>query len=164
MVRCARPVIGSRRATTPETRRGAISQEVLAVWRSKRILPLALLVGANGLLFMGPYIVLCPLIVRDIYKGGLDDGMAPLSNVAFGLIGTMIGPIAGCGTGRAPVNQSMYPRIRHDVADHQCVHPAATLSSSRVTRGWGNIARRDPGPSLESVRMSVRRPSASVVG
>lgn len=79
-----------RRTTTPGTRRGAISQGVLAVWRSERILPLALLVGANGLLFMGPYIVLCPLIVRDIYNGGLDE----LATVVVALqIGTITGSL-----------------------------------------------------------------------
>jgi MFS family permease len=47
-----------------------LREGLAAVRRSERLLPLALLVGANGLLFMGPYQVLGPLLVRDVYRGG----------------------------------------------------------------------------------------------
>ncbi len=40
------------------------------VRRSPQLRPIALLVAANGLSFMGPYQVLGPVIVRDVYQGG----------------------------------------------------------------------------------------------
>jgi hypothetical protein len=41
------------------------------VRRSPRLLPVALLVAADGLFYMGPAQGLCPLIVRDVYQGDL---------------------------------------------------------------------------------------------
>lgn len=61
------------------------------VRRSERLFPVALLVAANGLLFMGPFAVLCPLIVRDVYGGGI----ASLSLVMMALpLGTIAGSAA----------------------------------------------------------------------
>jgi hypothetical protein len=51
----------------------ALRSGLREVARSERLLPIALLVGANGLLFMGPFQVLCPLIVREVYRGGASD-------------------------------------------------------------------------------------------
>jgi len=60
------------------------------VWRSPRLRPVALLVAADGLFFMGPFIVLCPLLVRDHYGGALRE----LSLVMMTLT---LGTIAGSG-------------------------------------------------------------------
>jgi hypothetical protein len=67
-----------RTAPHPRTREDARSLVSLAsalgtVRRSPRLLPVALLVAANGLFYMGPAQVLCPLIVRDVYHGDLSE-------------------------------------------------------------------------------------------
>ena len=62
-----RPAEGSGRALS-EVREG-----LRAVWRSPRLRPVAFLVASNGLLFLGPYYVLCPLLVRDVHHGGVTD-------------------------------------------------------------------------------------------
>ncbi len=51
----------------------AIRAGLREVWRSERLRPIALLVAADGLFFMGPFAVLCPLIIRDVYHGGVND-------------------------------------------------------------------------------------------
>jgi MFS family permease len=65
----------------------AIREGLREVWRSP-IRPIALLVAADGLFFMGPYLVLCPLLVRDLYQG--DVGRFSLAMMAL-TIGTMVG-------------------------------------------------------------------------
>jgi len=61
------------------------------VWRSERLRPIALLVAANGLFYMGPYAVLCPILVRDVYRSGLGE----LSLVMTALpVGTIAGSAA----------------------------------------------------------------------
>jgi MFS family permease len=68
----------------------AIRAGLREVWRSERLLPIALLVAADGLFFMGPFAVLCPLIIRDVYHGGVDD----LSRVMMTLpLGTIAGSL-----------------------------------------------------------------------
>jgi MFS family permease len=67
----------------------AIREGLSEVWRSP-IRPIALLVTADGLFFMGPYLVLCPLLVRDLYSG--DVGSLSLAMMAL-TIGTMVGSI-----------------------------------------------------------------------
>jgi MFS family permease len=57
-----------RRRALPEIREG-----LRAVWSSPRLRPVAFLVASNGLFFLGPYYVLCPLIVRDVHHGGVTD-------------------------------------------------------------------------------------------
>ena len=50
-----------------------------------------LLVAANGLFFNGPFLVLCPIIIRDVYDGDLRD----LSLVMMALpLGTIVGSAA----------------------------------------------------------------------
>jgi hypothetical protein len=56
------------------------------VWHSERLLPIALLVAANGLFFMGPYAVLCPILVRDVYHGGLADLSLVMTALPLGTI------------------------------------------------------------------------------
>lgn len=48
----------------------ALKSGLVEVAQSPRLLPVALLVAANGIFFMGPFQVLCPLLVRDVYNGG----------------------------------------------------------------------------------------------
>lgn len=57
------------------------------VARSPRLGPIALLVAANGLFFMGPYFTLTPVLVRDVYHAGVSAlGLAmmmfPLGTIA----------------------------------------------------------------------------------
>jgi hypothetical protein len=78
-----RPVHGERTLD-------ALRSGLLEVVRSERLLPIALLVAANGLLFMGPFQVLCPLMVREVYRGGASDlallwMMLPIGTIAGSL-------------------------------------------------------------------------------
>jgi predicted MFS family arabinose efflux permease len=66
----------------------AIREGLREVWRSPILLPIALLVAADGLFFMGPYLVLCPLLVRDWYQG--DVASLSLTMMVF-TVGTMVG-------------------------------------------------------------------------
>ncbi len=68
----------------------AIRAGLREVWHSPRLRPIALLVAANGLFFMGPFAVLSPLMIRDVYHGGVGD----LSLVMMTLpLGTIAGSI-----------------------------------------------------------------------
>jgi len=49
----------------------AIREGLLEVRRSPRLFPVALLVAGDGLFFMGPFVVFVPLLVRDLYGGGI---------------------------------------------------------------------------------------------
>jgi MFS family permease len=73
--------------------RSAFHEAVLGlreVVRSPRLRVVALLVVANGLFFMGPYFVLCPLLVRDVYHGDVSH----LSNVMLAFpLGTILGSL-----------------------------------------------------------------------
>jgi MFS family permease len=75
-----------------------IREGLREVWRSP-IRPIALLVTADGLFFMGPYLVLCPLLVRDLYHG--DVGRLSLAMMAL-TIGTMAGSIFVLWRGGVP--------------------------------------------------------------
>ena len=77
----------------PRAREGAravaaIREGLREVRRSPILRPIALLVAADGLFFMGPYFVLCPLLVRDVYRG--DVGRLSLAMMVL-TIGTMAG-------------------------------------------------------------------------
>jgi MFS family permease len=66
----------------------AVRSGLSVVWHSPILRPAALFVAANGLLFLGPYMVLCPIVVRDVYAGGRDH----LSMLMAALtLGTMAG-------------------------------------------------------------------------
>jgi predicted MFS family arabinose efflux permease len=68
----------------------SIRAGLVEVRRSPRLFPMALLVAADGLFYMGPFQVLVPLIVRDSYGGGLSE----LSLVLMVLpIGTIVGSL-----------------------------------------------------------------------
>lgn len=76
---------GARAATHVEIREG-----LREVWRSPRLRPPVLLVVWNGLLFMGPFLVVFPILVRDFYHG--DVGQLGLVNMSFPL-GTISGSV-----------------------------------------------------------------------
>lgn len=68
-----------------------IREGLVEVWRSERLFPLTVLICANGLLFLGPFFVLCPLILRDVYGRGIDAlsmmiMMFPLGTIAGSLL------------------------------------------------------------------------------
>jgi MFS family permease len=56
------------------------------VWRSPRLRPVALLVAADGLFFMGPFMVLSPLLVRDLYGGALRELSLVMMMLTLGTI------------------------------------------------------------------------------
>jgi MFS family permease len=67
---------------------GGIREGLREVRHSPILGPVALLVTANGLLFMGPYLVLCPLLVRDTYRGDV-------RTLSFTMMVFTIGTMAG---------------------------------------------------------------------
>jgi len=60
-------------------------------WRevadSDQLRPVAVLVACDGLFFMGPFIVLCPLMVRDVYHGGITELSLVVMALTAGTIG-----------------------------------------------------------------------------
>jgi hypothetical protein len=67
---------------------------LVEVWRSSELRPIALLVGANGLFFMGPFQVLGPLIVRNVYHGGAADLALHWMLLPLGTISGSLGMLA----------------------------------------------------------------------
>jgi hypothetical protein len=59
--------------------------------RSERMFPVLMLMSAVGLLFMGPFMVIFPLLVRDYYGG--DVASLALLSMAFP-VGTILGSLA----------------------------------------------------------------------
>ena len=47
-----------------------VKEGLAAVWRHERIRPVLLLMFFSGILFMGVFMVLFPLLIRDVYQGG----------------------------------------------------------------------------------------------
>jgi MFS family permease len=66
----------------------AIRDGLREVWESDRLRPVALLVAADGLFYMGPYLVLCPLAVRDVYRGDV-------RTLSLAMMSLTLGTIAG---------------------------------------------------------------------
>jgi MFS family permease len=64
----------------------AIRAGLREVRRSERLWPIALLVAANGLFYMGPFAVLCPLMIRDVYHGGVTDLALVMMSLPLGTI------------------------------------------------------------------------------
>jgi MFS family permease len=60
---------------------GEIAAGLREVWGSDRIRPPVIMVAVNGLLFIGPFFVLLPLMVRDVYGG--DAASLALAYMAF---------------------------------------------------------------------------------
>jgi MFS family permease len=64
----------------------ALSDGLRIVRASPRLLPVALLVAANGTFYMGPFQVLCPLIVRDVYGGDVGTLASAMMMLPLGCI------------------------------------------------------------------------------
>jgi MFS family permease len=77
--------VASRSADAPAAL-VAVREGLSEVWHSARLRPVALLVAADGLFFMGPFIVLCPLLVRDHYDGALRDLSLVMMTLTLGTI------------------------------------------------------------------------------
>lgn len=65
----------------------AIREGWREVAHSERLRPVAVLVACDGLFFMGPFIVLCPLMVRDVYHGGITELSLVVMALTAGTIG-----------------------------------------------------------------------------
>ncbi len=77
--------VASRSADAPAAL-VAVREGLSEVWHSPRLRAVALLVAADGLFFMGPFIVLCPLLVRDHYDGALRDLSLVMMTLTLGTI------------------------------------------------------------------------------
>lgn len=77
-----------------------ISEGLRAALRSDRIRPALILTFALGLFFVGTYVVLLPVIVRDVYHGGSQD-----ISMAFGanMLGTLV--VIGVLMRRGPIQR-----------------------------------------------------------
>lgn len=73
-------VVGSGTALT------AMREGLREVWASERLRFVALLVAADGLFFMGPFLVLCPLLIRDLYRGSVRDLSLTMMSLTLGTI------------------------------------------------------------------------------
>lgn len=47
-----------------------VKEGLTAVWRHERIRPVLMMMFFSGILFMGVFMVLFPLLIRDVYEGG----------------------------------------------------------------------------------------------
>ncbi len=79
------------RSSSPPLRLSDVTEGVREVIRSSTLLPTLLLAITVGVFFIGPFVVVLPLLVRDFYNGGVDQ--LALLNMAFP-IGTIIGSLA----------------------------------------------------------------------
>ena len=78
------PPHGHRTARPPILRE--IREGLREVWHSRALRPLAGLVACNGVFFVGPYFVLYPLIVRDVYGADLGDLAVVMMMFPVGMI------------------------------------------------------------------------------
>jgi hypothetical protein len=90
------PRVAPHRRPSGEGALAGLRSGLAQVLRSHELRPVALLVAANGLCFMGPYQVLGPLIVRHVYHGGaaqvaLHWMLLPLGTIAGSLGMLMLG-------------------------------------------------------------------------
>jgi len=67
-----------------------ITSGVNEVWHSSVLLPCLLLVCAVGVIFIGPFMVILPLMVRDVYGGGVAE--ISLVSTTFP-VGTILGSV-----------------------------------------------------------------------
>jgi hypothetical protein len=78
----------------------AIREGLREVAQSERLRPVAVLVACDGLFFMGPFIVLCPLIVRDVYHGGISELSLVVMALTAGTIGGSVAVLLRGGVRR----------------------------------------------------------------
>jgi len=81
------PAPAIRARTGRGTALSAIREGLREVAQSERLRPVAVLVACDGLFFMGPFIVLCPLMVRDVYHGGITELSLVVMALTAGTIG-----------------------------------------------------------------------------
>jgi len=84
------PAPAIRARTGGGTALSAIREGLREVARSERLRPVAVLVACDGLFFMGPFIVLCPLMVRDVYHGGITELSLVVMALTAGTIGVSL--------------------------------------------------------------------------
>jgi len=65
----------------------AIREGLALVRASRDLFPVSVLVAGDGLFFMGPFAVLVPLLVRDVYGGGISDLSWVMMTLPLGTIG-----------------------------------------------------------------------------
>jgi MFS family permease len=73
-------------APRPRPSLSMIREGLREVWESERLFPIALLVAADGLFYMGPFFVLLPLLVRDAYNGGISELSLVMMTLTLGTI------------------------------------------------------------------------------
>jgi len=81
----------------PPLRLADVMAGMREVWSSSFLLPVFLMVNAVGTCFIGPFVVVFPILVRDYYGG--DIGQLALLNMAFP-IGTILGAMVILWRGR----------------------------------------------------------------
>jgi MFS family permease len=64
----------------------AIREGLVVLWESERLRPVILLMFVSGILFMGVFMVLFPIMVRDVYRGSSPE-IALINMCFFGGIG-----------------------------------------------------------------------------
>lgn len=72
---------GPRRSQLSEIKEGLV-----VLWRSERLRPVVLMMFMSGILFMGVFMVLFPIMVRDVYHGSSPE-LALINMCFFGGIG-----------------------------------------------------------------------------
>ena len=81
------PALGPQPRADERPRTFAALADGLRIVRgSPRLRPLALLVASNGIFYMGPFQVLCPLIVRDVYGGDVGTLASAMMMLPLGCI------------------------------------------------------------------------------
>ena len=86
--------------TGGSTAMSAIREGWREVTHSEHLRPIAVLVACDGLFFMGPFIVLCPLIVRDVYHGGITELSLVVMALTAGTIGGSVAVLLRGGVRR----------------------------------------------------------------
>lgn len=81
----------------PPLRLADVMAGMREVWDSPFLLPVFLMVNAVGICFIGPFVVVFPILVRDYYGG--DIGQLALLNMTFP-IGTILGSLLMLWRGR----------------------------------------------------------------
>jgi len=92
-------------AQRPKVSIGELVAGIGEVWRSPALRPVALLAVALGVFFIGPFLVVFPLLVRDYYGGGTSELGMFLGCFPLGVIVGSLGILARGGLRRKGVAQ-----------------------------------------------------------
>lgn len=96
----SRPSAAAIRAGGVRETARSIAEGLRIVRQSRQLRVLAGLVAANGFFFLGPYFVLCPVLIRDFYGGASGDIALGFSMFPLGTV-LVSGALFLRGTGRA---------------------------------------------------------------